>query len=112
MSIQKLNAENIKEHLVETVSAADLGGILSKVKNYVFIKPAKTQESVPWGEILSKTKSEFMIILKILSRKPIYLSIYWTLSMILTFGFWDTFAASFLVDFLNNIKPGWSYALL
>jgi hypothetical protein len=31
---------------------------------------------------------------------------------VLTFGFWDTFASSFLLDFLDQIKPGWSYILL
>lgn len=59
-----------------------------------------------------KTKTEFGIIVRILMKKPLYLSIYWTLSMILIFGFWDTFAASFLVSFLDDLRPGWSYALL
>ncbi len=45
-------------------------------------------------------------------QQPPYMSIYWTLSMILIFGFWDTFAASFLVSFLDTLRPGWSYALL
>ncbi len=28
------------------------------------------------------------------------------------FGFWDTFASSFLIDYLDQIKSGWGYILL
>jgi hypothetical protein len=34
------------------------------------------------------------------------------MSLILIFGFWDTFATTFLIDFLDTVSPGWSYALL
>ena len=112
ISVKKLNAENIKERIVESISTAEMTNLLWKVKNYIFIKPSVKESVIPWKEIFSKTKSEFLIIVKILSRKPVYINIYWTLSMILTFWFWDTFAASFLVEFLNTLKPGWSYALL
>lgn len=43
---------------------------------------------------------------------PVYLILYWTMSLVLIFGFWDTFAATFLIDFLDGKKPGWSYILL
>jgi hypothetical protein len=41
-----------------------------------------------------------------------HLIVYWSFIMLLTFGFWDTFASTFLIDFLNQVKPGWSFALL
>ena len=45
-------------------------------------------------------------------HKPMHMSLFWTITLVLTFGFWDTFASSFLLDFLDQIKPGWSYILL
>lgn len=36
----------------------------------------------------------------------------WGLTLVLIFGFWDTFASSFLIDFLDNLAPGWGYILL
>ncbi len=112
ISIKKINTENIREYIVETISSTELEKVIGKIKNYIFIKPAQKEQKIPWHEILVKTKIELGIIRKILLKKPHYLSIYWTLSMILVFGFWDTFAASFLVSFLDDLKPGWSYTLL
>ena len=38
--------------------------------------------------------------------------LYWTMSLVLIFGFWDTFASTFLISFLDDVKHGWSYILL
>ena len=54
----------------------------------------------------------FSIIWEICMHKPMHMSLFWTITLVLTFGFWDTFASSFLLDFLDQIKPGWSYILL
>ena len=60
----------------------------------------------------TSSKKEFRIIWDIFSHKPSYISLTWTISLVLIFGFWDTFASSFLLNFLDNIKNGWSYVLL
>jgi hypothetical protein len=41
-----------------------------------------------------------------------HISLLWTITLVLTFGFWDTFASSFLLGFLDTMRPGWSYVLL
>jgi hypothetical protein len=78
------------------------------------IKPKeKTENSnIPWNSVWISTKKEFQIIWKIVSEKPFRLNLLWTISLVLTFGFWDTFASSFLLDFLDQVKNGWSYILL
>lgn len=43
---------------------------------------------------------------------PRYMVIYWTMTLVLTFGFWDTFASTFLINYLNELRPGMSYILL
>lgn len=34
------------------------------------------------------------------------------MALVLIFGFWDTFASTFLIEFLDKLKHGWSYILL
>lgn len=58
------------------------------------------------------SRKEFNIIWQICMHKPMHMSLFWTITLVLTFGFWDTFASSFLLDFLNQVKSGWSYILL
>lgn len=41
-------------------------------------------------------------------------SLFWFIALILAFGFWDTFASSFLIDYLSKLPRigGFAYALL
>jgi hypothetical protein len=61
---------------------------------------------------LKETKEGFALIYRILSKKPILITLYWTIFTVLTFGFWDTFASTFLIEYLDSVKSGWSYILL
>jgi len=83
-------------------------------KEYIFLKPVTVSDKmITAEEMVSKTKTSFIDIyetLKYASGK--YLIVYWAFIMVLTFGFWDTFASTFLIEFLNRLKPGWSYILL
>jgi hypothetical protein len=62
--------------------------------------------------VKESSKREFRIIWDIFSYSPTHMNLIWTISLVLIFGFWDTFASSFLLDFLDQVKPGWSYVLL
>ncbi len=108
----KINKENIKEYISERISAVDLPKVLESAK-YIFLKPKqKSQSTFQWGELASETKKSAKIIYQIMSHMPIYIVIYWTMSLVLIFGFWDTFASTFLINFLDQVKHGWSYILL
>jgi Major Facilitator Superfamily len=112
VAVKKLNKENVQEYLTEKISAIDLAKIIDTTK-YVFLKPKqKTENPFNMKEFLSETKKTAEIIWKIMSHMPIYLVIYWTMTLVLIFGFWDTFASTFLINFLDDIKPGMSYVLL
>jgi MFS family permease len=110
--VRKMNTENVKEYLTEKISAVDLEKVIATAK-YVFLKPKQKQENkINWKEFGGETIKTAKIIWKIMSHVPIYIIIYWTMTLVLIFWFWDTFASTFLVSFLDNIKPGWSYILL
>lgn len=105
VSIARWNKENVKEYLIETIQKADLHRVIEGAK-YLMIKPKQKfpSEQIPWKEVQISTKNEFKIIWKIFSHKPSYINIFWTISLVLVFGFWDTFASSFLLKFLDQIK--------
>ena len=113
VSIQKFNTENVREYITETVKKVDLEKVLNGTK-YLLLKPKQVTENtkVPWKDVFEMSKREFRIIWSIIMHKPMHMSLFWTITLVLTFGFWDTFASSFLLDFLDEIKPGWSYILL
>jgi MFS family permease len=112
VSVQRWNAENVKEYIVETVKKTDIEKVIQGAK-YLMIKPKqKTEEKVPWKEIFSSSRKEFKIIWDIFSHKPGYKNLIWTITLVLTFWFWDTFASSFLLNFLDEVKAGWSFVLL
>ena len=46
---------------------------------------------------MEKSKKEFSIIWQICMHKPMHMSLFWTITLVLTFGFWDTFASSSVV---------------
>jgi hypothetical protein len=110
--VQKMNTENVKEYITEKISAIDLEKVISTAK-YVFLKPKQKEENkINWKEFSIETVRTAKIIYQIMSHMPIYIVIYWTMILVLIFWFWDTFASTFLVSFLDDIKPGWSYILL
>lgn len=111
VSFQKTNVENFKEYVVETVKKQDLKSLLDKSK-YIFLKPKELKLHIDWKEIYDDTKKEFVFTFKILAQQPLNITIYWTMVVILTMGFWDTFGSTFLIDFLDGVKHGWSYVLL
>jgi MFS family permease len=112
IAVSKLNKENIREYVSEKISAIDLAKILENTK-YVFLKPRKKEtRTFEWKELVLETKKTTWIILSILKHSPPYILIYWTISLVLIFGFWDTFATTFLISFLDQVWSGWSYILL
>jgi Major Facilitator Superfamily len=112
IAIKKINKENVHEYITERISAIDLSKVIENSK-YIFLKPKqKTNSKIKIGEFVAETKTTAMVIWKIMSHMPIYIIIYWTMTLVLIFGFWDTFASTFLIDFLDKIKPWMSYVLL
>ena len=103
IGIKKLNKENVTEYISEKINAVDLQKVIESAK-YVFIKPKQRATSpLKWNELIAETKSTALIIKNIMLHTPIYLVIYWTMSLVLIFWFWDTFASTFLIEFLAKI---------
>ncbi len=110
--IRRLNSENVREYISEKISTIDLPKIIEKAQ-YIFMKPRQKEENVlKWWVLFSETKQTARIIVSIMGHMPIHIIIYWTISLVLIFWFWDTFATTFLISFLDDLKHGWSYIFL
>lgn len=114
IAIRKINAENVHEYISEKINSVDLPKVLENTK-YIFLKPKQKlqeQSMLKWWELLEETIKTGKFIWKIMSHRPMYIIIYWTTSLVLIFWFWDTFAATFLIDFLDSMKHWMGYVLL
>ena len=111
VSFKKLSLWNAWEYISENIKKEDLKKIISQSK-YIFLKPKEIWGKIDFKKVLEETKSTFKVVVAILKKKPLNITIYWTIITVLTFGFWDTFSTTFLINFLDKVQPGWSYFLL
>ncbi|MDD3302410.1 MAG: MFS transporter [Candidatus Gracilibacteria bacterium] len=107
----KQELEGIKDKVVKSVSKIELKDIIGSSK-YIFIKPTPLKSGLNLKMLIKETKETFITTYQVLTGKHNSLLIYWSLVLILTFGFRDTFASTFLVDFLDSLLKGYSYVLL
>ncbi len=111
VSFKKLSLQNIEEYISENIKKEDLKQIISKGK-YIFLKPKEIWVKIDFKKVMKETKSTFKVVIAILKKKPLNITIYWTIITVLTFGFWDTFSTTFLINFLDKVQQGRSYFLL
>ncbi|NDK08960.1 hypothetical protein EOM39_07025 [Candidatus Gracilibacteria bacterium] len=95
----------------KTVNKLELKNIVSQTK-YLFLKPITIKSGLTFKLLYNETRKEFIGTYNILADKTNPLVLYWCLVMVMTFGFWDTFAATFLIGFLDTLWNGGGYVLL
>ena len=86
VSVQKWNKENVREYITETVQKVDLEKIINGAK-YLMLKPKQTttETKIPWKDVWVSSKREFSIIWEICMHKPMHISLFWTITLVLTF---------------------------
>lgn len=102
---KRTSLESIKSYAVGYVEKTDFAKLAAETK-LIFLKPQKVSTTGFNPKIIvPETKKEIENIRKVLMELPRSMSLYWFTIVVLGFGFWDTFAASFLIDYLSNL-PG------
>lgn len=103
----------IKEDVSTVINKVDLLKMLSSTK-LLFLRPIViSDKKINLNYMLLQTKQNFIdIFYTLIYAQKFNLILLWAFSMVLTFWFWDTFASTFLIDFLNQLKNWWSYILL
>lgn len=104
----------LKKYAIGYVAKTDFAKLAAETK-LIFLRPqnVSTTKFDP-KIIIPETKKEIHNIRKVLTDMPRSMSLYWFIAVVLSFGFWDTFAASFLIDYLSKLPGanGYGYALL
>jgi hypothetical protein len=111
ISFDKDTVEDFKEYVTESIRPDQLKSVIEKTK-YIFLKPRELRAKINIADIKKETRDTFVATFKILAQKPLNITLYWTIIIVLTMGFWDTFASTFLINFLDEKARGWSYLLL
>lgn len=113
LSEMDISFDSTTQKMSQVVRKVDIAKTLQNTK-FLILLPAKISGKAPWvGELSEKTIESFKEIWETLKYSRLYhLIVYWSFIMLLFFGFWDTFATTFLIDYLNQVKSGWSFILL
>jgi hypothetical protein len=93
--------EQVKNFVVDSVSKIELLDIVKKGRT-LFLKPLTFRSDFRIGEVWSQSKHDFFSLCFVLFRHPFAYRMLLYASVFMAFGFWDTFATSFLLDFLNT----------
>lgn len=101
----------LTEKIVKTVNTVELKNIINSTK-YIFLKPTTLKSWLTLTMLIVETKKTFINTYNVLKSNKSDLIVYWSIIMVLTFWFRDTFASTFLISFLNWLWPWWSYILL
>lgn len=107
----KLIWNNLKNSIIKTVNKIELKNIINSW-SYVFLSPVSIKSWLSIKVLVEETKKQFFEILKVLANKKNAPIIYWSIIITITFGFWDTFASTFLIKFLDNLWNWKWYFLL
>ena len=76
---------------------------LSKKTKFIFIKSIETKQELNFSEIKNQSINSFNCLKEVLFGLPRKQILIWTFLVIISFWFWDTFIATFQVDFLNKV---------
>ncbi|MDD4530778.1 MAG: MFS transporter [Candidatus Gracilibacteria bacterium] len=103
---KKENVEKMKEYVTAQIKKTDFAEIAKKGTKYLFLKPleVKSNTKIDFKELKEITKKEFKIAYSVIFGNPRKFIIFWSIMSIFLFGFWDTFAATFLIDFLKKFE--------
>ena len=103
--LKKSSLSKARENVTQVVKSIDMKQTFSQTK-YLFLRPlVRNPNMITMGEMQQKTIESFKEIYNTLRyARGKYLIVYWSFVMLLTFGFWDTFASTFLIDFLDQVK--------
>lgn len=113
-TLQGSSWKKTKNSVTQVVWKINMNQVLENTR-HIILNPVRVnkEKRISRKEIIEKTSLSFKEIQMTLSYSmQNYMIVYWSFIMLLTFGFWDTFASTFLIDFLDSLKPGWSFILL
>ncbi len=104
--------DQIKEYAVGYLNKADFAAA-AKTAKFLFLRPMPPKAKFNFSEVVEGTKKEALLIRRVIAEVPLHLGMLWAAAVVLGFGFWDTFATSFLIEHLVSLSsPQLAYLIL
>ena len=94
--------ESVKQYTVSQVQKADFTKVAQGMK-FIFLKPMQLYAKINWKDIVTTTQDDLKSFYEVLFMAPYNMRLIIMSLIIVFFGFWDTFAVTFLIGFLNKI---------
>ncbi|NCP77007.1 MFS transporter [bacterium] len=98
----KETIESVKQYTISQVQKTDFLEAAKGMK-LIFLKPMQMKLKIDWKEVITTTKEDIRSFFEVLGKAPFNKKLMAMSTIIILFGFWDTFVVTFLVDFLNKI---------
>lgn len=99
----KLDIWKSWKKITKSISTKNLMN-LAKDTKLIFLKPLEMKNSINFDEIINITRVNFERFIKIIFKAPRNLMMFWVFFILMQFSFWDTFVATFLIDFLEELS--------
>ncbi len=108
--LDKNNIKNIWNNLIKSVNKIELKSIINTSK-YLFLKPLTIQTWLTLNLLINETKVHFISTYNVLKYAKKSVIMYQSILLLIIFWFWDTFAITFLIKFLDSFSE-WSWYIL
>lgn len=102
LDVLKNDLLNKKEELIGKINTKNLIE-LSRQSKVILLKPVEVRKNINFKEVYDASISGFQTFYKIIVQIPRNIMILWFVALMMQFGFWDTFVATFLVDYLKEV---------
>ncbi|MFO0764079.1 MAG: MFS transporter [Candidatus Gracilibacteria bacterium] len=114
VTVQSFDAKNAVKHVTGVVSMADFNKVASSAKTLFFrpVGPQVAHNPLSIKSLYEDTKKELERVKLTIIDLPRNYFLIWSFIIIMLFGAWDTFASSFLLDYLAKFAPNFHYILL
>ena len=91
-----------KIYMVETVKKVEVKEIIKNTR-YVFLIPIEIKKELNMEELKETTILSFKSVFNVILGENKSMILIWSMTVMLFFGFWDTFVSTFQIEFLNKI---------
>ena len=111
---KKPSLDSIKEYAIGYVAKTDFAKLAAETK-MILLRPKKVDNSgFDPKKLIPETITELKNIRKVVAELPRNASLIWFITIVLILGFWDTFASSFLLDYISKVPGvgGFTYVIL
>ena len=97
------SVEKAKDYVVAQIKKTDFVEVAKTGTKFIFLKPIQITKNMNFTELYETTKHDLKSFYTTIMTPPWNMRILFMMAVIIMFGFWDTFAVTFLIEFLDKL---------